>query len=86
VSSVEVNRWGRRTLQQNDNQHHGAGVPGHVRESTTPGEFLDSPRPGVLLADCSCGAEYEVPQGDDEYGALERAHAAHVAAVATKEG
>jgi len=60
---------------------HGAAVPGHVRETATPGEFLDPPRPGIILADCSCGAEYEVPQGDDEYGALEKAHRAHIAAV-----
>lgn len=49
----------------------------HVRETTTP---LDD---GTLLADCSCGAEYSVPQGGDEYAALEAAHAQHV--EATKE-
>lgn len=44
----------------------------HVRETTTP---MDN---GTLLADCSCGAEYSVPQGDDEYAALEAAHTQHV--------
>lgn len=46
----------------------------HEREATTPMED------GTLLADCSCGAEYGVPQGGNEFGALEAAHAAHVAA------
>ena len=65
---------------------HDAAVPGHVREAATPGEFLDPPEPGIILADCSCGAEYEIPQSDDECGALEKAHREHVAAVAGKEG
>jgi hypothetical protein len=47
----------------------------HMRETTTP---MDD---GTLLADCSCGAEYSVPQGGDEYAALEAAHAEHVAAT-----
>jgi hypothetical protein len=59
---------------------------GHVREAATPGEDLDPPQPGILLADCSCGAEYTVPQGRDEYGALEKAHREHIAAVTVKEG
>lgn len=50
---------------------------GHVREATTP--MPD----GTLLADCSCGAEYSVPQGGDEFGALEAAHARHAAQAAT---
>jgi hypothetical protein len=54
----------------------------HEREAATVGEFLTPPRPGIILADCSCGAEYEVPQGGDEYGALEKAHKEHVAKVA----
>lgn len=45
----------------------------HVRETTTP---MDD---GTLLADCSCGAEYSIPQGGNEYAALEAAHAKHVA-------
>lgn len=44
----------------------------HRRESTTP--MPD----GTLLADCSCGAAYSVPQGGNEYGALETAQAEHV--------
>lgn len=60
---------------------HDAAVPGHIREAATPGEYLDKPRPGIILGDCSCGAEYEVPQGPDEYGALEKAHREHVAAI-----
>jgi|SRR5450755_1660788 hypothetical protein len=62
-----------------DDLWHDAAVPGHIREAATLGEYLDKPRPGVILADCSCGAEYEVPQGGDEYGALEKAHHKHVA-------
>jgi hypothetical protein len=53
--------------------------PEHVREGSSVGEFLTPPRPGIILGDCSCGAEYEVPQGPDEYGALEAAHRKHVA-------
>jgi len=56
--------------------------PEHVREGATVGEFLDPPQPGVLLVDCECGATFTVPQGDDEYGAAEKAHREHVAAVA----
>jgi hypothetical protein len=48
-------------------------MTGHTRESATPTDD------GMILADCSCGATYSVPQGGDEYGALERAHAEHVA-------
>ena len=70
-----------------DDLWHDAAVPGHIREGATPGEFLAPPQPGVLLVDCSCGAEYTVPQGDDEYGAIEDAHRAHVATVTSpKEG
>lgn len=71
--------------RDDDDLWHDAAVPGHIREAATPGEYLDKPRPGILLADCSCGAEYEAPQGGDEYGALEKAHAAHVAAVKNPE-
>jgi hypothetical protein len=54
---------------------------GHVREATTPQDD------GTLLADCSCGGTYSVPQGgDDEYGRLEQAHALHVRAVTAGEG
>lgn len=45
----------------------------HERETTTP---MDD---GTLLADCSCGASYSVPQGGNEYAALEEAHSRHVA-------
>jgi hypothetical protein len=47
---------------------------GHIRETTTP---ID----GQLISDCSCGAEYSVPWGGNEYAKLEQAHAAHVAAA-----
>jgi hypothetical protein len=43
----------------------------HVREAATPMED------GALVADCSCGGSYSVPQGGDEYGALEAEHARH---------
>ena len=45
----------------------------HVRETATP---MDD---GTLLADCSCGGEYSVPQRGDEFASLEAAHARHVA-------
>jgi hypothetical protein len=44
----------------------------HSREGATPQDD------GTLLGDCSCGAVYIVPQGGDEFGALEAAQAAHV--------
>jgi hypothetical protein len=44
----------------------------HRREATTPMQD------GTLLADCSCGGTYSVPQGGNEYAALETAHAEHV--------
>jgi hypothetical protein len=59
-----------------------AGVAGHVREATTLRSLL-SARPelaGLLLADCNCGAEYTVPEGGDELGALEEAHWRHASA------
>ena len=84
MSSVEYDRWGNVTEYNDDELWHDAAVPGHIREAATPGEFLDKPKPGIILADCSCGAEYEVPQGDDEYRALEKAHREHIAAVSSK--
>lgn len=45
----------------------------HQRETATP---MGN---GTILADCSCGGEYSVTQGGDEYGKLEAAHARHVA-------
>lgn len=50
----------------------------HVRETTTSTTLLGEGTPGFLLADCSCGGGYTVPEGGDEYAALEAAHAAHV--------
>lgn len=52
-----------------------ARADAHVRETTTP---MDD---GTLLADCSCGTEYSVPQGGNEFAALEEAHARHVEAT-----
>jgi hypothetical protein len=75
----EYNRWGGVTVSADSGLWHDAAVPGHIREAATVGEFLDEPQPGIILADCSCGAEYTVPQGGDEYGALEKAHREHVA-------
>jgi hypothetical protein len=49
-------------------------MPRHVRESATP-----TPD-GYLIGDCSCGEWYKVPQGGDEFLALNRAHAEHVSA------
>ena len=43
----------------------------HEREAVTP---LPN---GTLLADCTCGGSYSVPQGGDEYAALEAAHQEH---------
>ena len=43
----------------------------HAREGATP------QNDGTLLGDCSCGATYSVPQGGDEFAALEAAQAAH---------
>lgn len=82
MSSVEINVASGIVIRSEGSElWHDAAVPGHIREAATVGEFLDEPRPGIILADCSCGAEYEVPQGDDEYGALEKAHREHVAAA-----
>jgi hypothetical protein len=44
----------------------------HIRETTTPIN-------GLLISDCSCGAEYSVPWGGNEYEKLEQAHAEHIA-------
>lgn len=45
----------------------------HIREATTP---MDD---GTLLADCSCGEEYSVPQdGGDELEALEAERQRHI--------
>jgi len=82
MSSVEISTASGVVIRSTAGElWHDAAVPGHIREAATVGEFLDVPRPGVILADCSCGAEYEVPQGGDEYGALEKAHREHVAAA-----
>ncbi len=43
----------------------------HSREGATP------QNDGTLLGDCSCGATYSVPQGGDEFAALEAAQKAH---------
>jgi hypothetical protein len=40
---------------------------------------------GTLLADCSCGATYSVPQGYSEGEALDAAHEIHVAEWAAIE-
>ena len=76
--STEINPWGIEVTTVTDGElWHDAAVPGHIREAATVGEFLDQPQPGIILADCSCGAEYTVPQGPDEYRALEKAHREH---------
>jgi len=50
----------------------------HCRETVTPQPDPTKHTPGgTLLADCSCGAVYFVPQGPDEGGALDVAQAAH---------
>jgi hypothetical protein len=51
-----------------------AATTEHVRETTTP-------IGNELVADCSCGETYSVPQGGDEYAALEAAHERHAAEV-----
>jgi hypothetical protein len=58
---------------------HDSMTPEHQREATTPIED------GTLLADCSCGGTYSVPQGGDEYAALEEAHVRHAAEALTDE-
>lgn len=59
----------------------------HVREATTPTTLLGEGVPGLLLADCSCGDTYTVPEGalPTEFQALEAAHAAHVRKVEGKK-
>jgi hypothetical protein len=59
-----------------------SAVDGHTRVATTRTNLLDDDRygPGLLLADCSCGGTYTVPEGGvDEFAALEREHVRHVA-------
>jgi hypothetical protein len=80
-SKAKVYRWDRDGGRWQLFEVIEAIPPEHVREGSTVGEFLTPPRPGIILGDCSCGAEYEVPQGRDEYGALEKAHREHVAAT-----
>lgn len=57
-----------------------AASDAHEREATTPMED------GTLLADCSCGGTYSVPQGGDEYEALEAARRGHIASEAAAKG
>jgi hypothetical protein len=57
-------------------------VSAHVRESATLTSLLDGEYPpGLIVADCSCGHEYLVAAGGNEYERLEAAQAEHVAAV-----
>jgi hypothetical protein len=77
----------------------GAGIPSrlfrgtepamttlHNRETATPGSLLGDPDlNGLIIADCSCGGTYTVPEGGDEHEALEAAHRQHVA-TATEAG
>jgi hypothetical protein len=52
----------------------------HVRETATPGSLMDDPGLyGWIVADCSCGGRYAVPEGGDEFAALEAGHARHIA-------
>ena len=51
--------------------------PRHERVATTPVPH-DAVIGGELIADCSCGAEYRVSMGGDEYGKLEAAHRLHM--------
>ncbi len=63
----------------------------HVREASTPTEFLiqggeTRHQPGLLVGDCSCGESYYAPAGVvDEVAALEDAHVEHVDAVRQRE-
>jgi hypothetical protein len=81
----EVGPWWR---QPEPSSIAHVSFPGHVIESVTPGaDIPDRPElAGFLLADCSCGAEYTVPEGPDEFGALEEAHKRHVAEATGREG
>ena len=51
----------------------------HIREAVTPTGSTTYGPGGCLLIDCSCGAEYSVPQGGDEGKAVDEAHRKHVA-------
>jgi len=54
----------------------------HVREAVTPVGSLTEGEGGFLVADCSCGGTYAVPQGPDhitEGKVLAAAHLQHVA-------
>jgi hypothetical protein len=63
-----------------------AVIQPHVRESATPTDLLGEPYPsGLLLADCSCGGVYIAPAGGEEFAALEKAHARHIADTAEEQ-
>jgi hypothetical protein len=57
----------------------------HVREAVTPVDSTTYGPGGALLADCSCGGTYSVPQGWNEGEALDEAHETHVAECAAIE-
>jgi hypothetical protein len=48
----------------------------HVREGGTPFAYQSA-----IIVDCTCGAEFVVPSGGDEYGTMELAHRNHVNGV-----
>jgi hypothetical protein len=60
---------------------HEGMTPEHSREATTP------MNDGTLLADCSCGGTYSVPQDPygGELGALNAAHLEHAERLLDEE-
>jgi hypothetical protein len=57
-------------------------VSEHVRESATLTSLLGGEYPpDLIVADCSCGDEYLVAAGGNEYAHLEAAQAEHAAAA-----
>jgi hypothetical protein len=61
--------------------------PPHVRETATPASLSGDPElAGLIIADCSCGGTYAAPEGGNEWDALEKAHAQHVADALAPDG
>ena len=54
----------------------------HTREATTPASYSATAEGDILIADCSCGGTYTVPQGGDELAALDAGQAEHAAPFA----
>lgn len=54
----------------------------HKRVAATLTDLLEGEYPpGLVVGDCSCGHEYTVPAGPDEFNLLEASQAAHAASA-----